>query len=190
MGCTYINILKFIHHSLKKMTLVNGTYLVWAYYWPIITVHVMKEIITELKFHFQVLFSANNLKCWNNAHLKPSETLIPTYVLTWCKTTLLIPTLVPIFINIQIKLIQTWRFKSESVLLLRSFCQFISLCMCSTLSKKSDTLLACSSLSAVLNTWCLVSSVRKPHISGIGNTIFSIVRSWRTIWQAGQNIFK
>ena len=65
------------------------------------------------------------------------------------------------------------------------FCHFISANISSCLSKKSDTLLPWSSLSAVKYTLCLVSGVKYSQISGMGKTICSIVRSCLTIWGGG-----
>ena len=61
------------------------------------------------------------------------------------------------------------------------FCHFISSNMFSACSKNSATFEPCSSRSAVLKMRTLVSRVRYSHISGMGKTICSIVRSCRTI---------
>lgn len=63
------------------------------------------------------------------------------------------------------------------------FCHLISLYRLSNCWKKSLTLLPWSSLSVVVNTRILDSSVRYSQMLGTGNTICSIVRSCRTIWQ-------
>ena len=50
------------------------------------------------------------------------------------------------------------------------------------ITKSNFTLLPCSSRSVVLNTWCLLRSVKYSQICGTGYTICSIVLSERTIW--------
>lgn len=62
------------------------------------------------------------------------------------------------------------------------FCHLISLYRSSNCWKKSFTLLPWSSLSVEVNTRVLDSSVRYSQMFGTGNTICSILRSWRTIW--------
>lgn len=70
----------------------------------------------------------------------------------------------------------------SALLLLRSFfCHSISLCRKEDWSKKSLTLLPCSSCSVVVKSRYLVSLVRNSQIPGTGKMICSMLRSSRTI---------
>lgn len=71
--------------------------------------------------------------------------------------------------------------ENQTAVLRIFFCHHISLYRSSNCWKKWLTLLPWSSLSVVVNTRTLDSSVRYSQMLGTGNTICSIVRSWRTI---------
>lgn len=81
----------------------------------------------------------------------------------------------------------TWRRRTLSPL--SFFCHFISLNISADFSKNAETLDPWSSISAVWKIFTFVSWVRYSHISGIGNTICSRVRSWRTIWKKILSLF-
>lgn len=84
--------------------------------------------------------------------------------------------------TVQMKSLQQRSTAARLPTLPRSFfCHFISSNMFSACSKNSATFEPCSSRSAVLKMRILVSRVRYSHISGMGKTICSIVRSCRTI---------